>query len=99
MAVSVGGAEYTVTSAAVSLSTILAAVNPNISTLVILANPSNAGNIAIGGSNVTTAANRRVLLTPGDSFAVGLDGSFTRLVDWYLIGPGTAEVAHIVVLT
>lgn len=97
MAAGIFGNEYTVTASAVTLTTALG-LSERIffSNLIILANENNSGNVYLGRSNVTTSANRLVVLKPDDSFAIGLDGAFCSSDDWYIIGPGTSEIVHIV---
>lgn len=88
------GGEGTVTGTAQSILTIIAqtANNRPVAQLSILAPTSNTGSVAIGASGVTTSANRRVLLAPGNSFTWGpFSGLAISLDEIFAIGPGTSE--------
>lgn len=100
MAVQVVGTEYTVTGTAASVSSILGVSGAGrfISHMTFRALDTNVGNVFLGKSDVTTTTNRLVFLKPGESFSFGLEGPYTNLDDWYVIGTA-ADKLHIIGLT
>jgi hypothetical protein len=97
MSAPVEGFEYTVTGSAVAFSTILSLTGPKrfLSHLVVRAGSANAGNVYLGGSGVTTGANRWVYLEPKDSFAIGLESKWFNTENLFVVGtPG--DLLHII---
>lgn len=95
------GGEYTVTGSAVNLTTALSLSNPVYAQNIdILALGTNTGAVAIGGSAVTTSANRRGQLSPGQAWTSGpVDNHPINTNEIYLIGPGTSEKVLIHILS
>lgn len=97
MAATLLGVEYIVTGTAVSLTSALG-FSPSqrfVSHVTFRANDTNVGNVYLGRSNVTAAANRLVLLKPGESFSFGLESAFASTDEWFIVGTA-ADLLHIV---
>lgn len=98
MAAAFKGNEYTLTSAVVTLTTALGLTTPIFfSHAAFRAGKTNAADIYIGKSTVTTSANRLVYLDALEAFEFALESQFISSDELYIAGTAN-DVLHIAVV-
>ena len=91
------GGQYTLTATAATLTSALGlSAKLFVKNIDVTAKSTNAGNIYLGGSNVTNVpANARAEVTTTKSWSVGpYDGNFVSTDDVYIVGTAS-DVAFI----